>query len=78
MYAKGRGVKKDQAMARKWYRKAAEQNDKKAQYNLGVMCFNGIGGKKDLQEAKKWLKKSYENGYKEAGRVWKKYEMWKY
>ena len=37
MYAKGRGVLKDEAEAVRWYRLAAEQGDAYAQNNLGVM-----------------------------------------
>ena len=37
-YDKGEGVAKDHAEAAKWYRKAAEQNDVDAQYNLGI-CY---------------------------------------
>ena len=40
----GQGVAKDQVEAVKWYRKAAEQNYAKAQYNLGV-CY---------EQAKAW------------------------
>jgi TPR repeat protein len=38
-YEQGKGVGKDQVEAVKWYRKAAEQNYTKAQYNLGI-CYN--------------------------------------
>jgi TPR repeat protein len=34
-YATGQGVAKDYAEAVNWFRKAAEQNDAKAQSNLG-------------------------------------------
>ena len=40
-YDDGEGVAKDQAEAVKWYRKAAEQNDAAAQYNLGVCYAKG-------------------------------------
>jgi TPR repeat protein len=40
--------------AAKWFRKAAEQGDAAAQYNLGVMCENGIGVPQDHIEAAKW------------------------
>jgi TPR repeat protein len=33
----GRGVPKDRSQAAAWYRKAAEQGDAKAQFNLGLM-----------------------------------------
>ena len=39
-YYKGEGVAKDQVEAVKWYRKAAEQNYAKAQYNLGSLLLH--------------------------------------
>ncbi len=46
-YADGQGVAKDEVEAVKWYRKAAEQNDAQAQYNLGVCYADGQGVAKD-------------------------------
>ena len=37
MYSKGRGVKQNYKTALKWYRKAADQGNATAQYNLGVI-----------------------------------------
>ncbi len=45
---------KDQVEAVKWYRKAAEQNFAKAQYNLSVRYATGGGVAKDNREAYKW------------------------
>jgi len=46
-----RGVKcekqKDYAKATRWYRMAAEKWDFLAQYNLGIMCANGLGVPQD-------------------------------
>ncbi|MDA0238165.1 MAG: hypothetical protein O3B03_06590, partial [Proteobacteria bacterium] len=41
----------DDAKAVKWYRRAAEQGNAKAQYNLGLMYDNGQGVPQDYQEA---------------------------
>ena len=38
----------------KWYRKAAEQGDAKAQNNLGRMCFKGEGVPEDDVRAYAW------------------------
>ncbi len=35
-YDNGQGVAKDEKKAVEWYAKAAEQNDAKAQFNLGM------------------------------------------
>jgi len=56
MYENGSGVKQDYAEAAKWYRKAAERGDARAQYNLGFMYLNGTGVPQDYAEAEKWYK----------------------
>ncbi len=58
MYAKGTGVAADQAEAVKWYRKVAEQNDRRGQSMLGVMYTNARGVPQDYTEAMKWFRKA--------------------
>ena len=53
---------KDYIEAVKWYRKAAEQGNAKAQCNLGVCYGNGRGVSKDESEAVKWYRKAAEQG----------------
>jgi TPR repeat protein len=43
MYRSGQGVPQDYTEAAKWYRKAAEQGDTEAQYNLGLAYTKGLG-----------------------------------
>jgi TPR repeat protein len=43
LYAEGRGVEKNSKQAAVWYRKAADQGDPRAQYDLGVMYEYGNG-----------------------------------
>ena len=50
----------------KWLRKAAEQNDAAAQYNLGVCYYDGDGVAKDYVEAVKWFRKAAEQNYAAA------------
>ena len=50
----------------KRYRKAAEQGDAAAQYNLGVCYHNGRGVLQDYHEAVKWYRKAAEQGYADA------------
>ncbi len=54
MYAKGRGVPKDDQQAIDWYRKAAGQGSVKAQNNLGEIYSKGVGVPKDDQQAYFW------------------------
>ena len=50
----------------KWYRKAAEQGNAKAQYNLGWMYDNGRGVVESDSEAVKWYQKAAEQGHEKA------------
>ncbi len=50
----------------KWYRKAAEQGNAIAQFNLGVMYFHGQGVPQNYQEAMKWYRKAAEQGQTDA------------
>jgi hypothetical protein len=60
------GVAKDDAEAVKWFRKAAVQNLREAQYNLGFCYANGKGVAKDEVEAVKWYRKAAEQNYASA------------
>ena len=66
MYQNGNGVQKDAVEAAKWFRKAAENGEKKAMRNLGTMYQNGDGVQKDAAEAAKWIRKAAEHGEENA------------
>jgi len=55
-------MEKDQREAVKSYRKAADQGNVEAQYNLGDCYFNGKGVVKDQREAVTWYRKAAEQG----------------
>ena len=55
MYDKGLGVPQDYAEAMKWWRKAAEQGDASAQYNLGALYANGQDVPQDYVLAHMWI-----------------------
>ena len=57
MYAKAKGVDKDEKKAREWYEKAANKGSPSAQFNLGALLRF-----EDVDESVKWLKKSANNG----------------
>ena len=68
MYANGRGVPQDYKQAVKWYTKAAEQGNAKAQYNLGVMYAKGQGVPQDNVYAHMWFNLAAANGNEPASK----------
>lgn len=67
MYEKGQGVAKDQTVMRKWYQRAADGGNAKAQYKVAVGYAFGLAGlPRSDEDAAKWLRQSAENGYKRA------------
>ena len=61
MYAKAKGVDKDEKKAREWYEKSANKGNSSAQFNLGTLLrFD------DVDESVKWLKKAANNGHAPA------------
>ena len=65
-YEKGRGVSQDYAEAAQWYRKAAEKDDRRAQFKLGHFYENGLGVARDMNTAIEWYKKAARLGYEDA------------
>jgi uncharacterized protein len=55
MYGEGLGVPQDYTAAMSWFRKAAEQGEAKAQFNVGIMYAHGQGVPRDDVQAHKWL-----------------------
>ena len=56
----------DYVEAVKWYTLSAEQGYSYAQYNLGIIYYNGYGVKQDYIEAAKWFWQSAKQGYANA------------
>ncbi len=56
----------DYAAALREFRPLAEQGNAKAQYNLGLMYYNGEGVPQDYAEAVKWYRKAAEQGHAKA------------
>src|SRR5262245_43190097 len=54
MYLKGEGVPVNMTTSLDWLRKAADQGDPTAQFNLGVMYSSGKGVPKDPVQAYMW------------------------
>jgi TPR repeat protein len=68
MYAEGTGTEADLVLAAQWWRKAAQRNDDKAQYNLGRAYLGGSGLRKNSRLGEGWLKKAAINGNKKAAK----------
>ena len=66
-YYDGKGVTENLTEAVKWFTKAAEQENAKAQYNLGICYYYGYGVQyRDRGEAVKWYTKAAEQGNADA------------
>ncbi len=66
LYAKGRGVLRDDREAMKWFRSAAEQGDAVAQLQIGTMYYNGRTVPQDYSEAARWYQLAAQRGNPEA------------
>jgi hypothetical protein len=61
-YQSGHGMPRDDAMAIKWYIKAAAQNHMPSQHNLGVIYMQGKGVPKNYEKAYIWALLAEANG----------------
>jgi TPR repeat protein len=65
LYDEGKGVPQDYTEAVKWYRRAAEQGNKAARHNLGLMGEQDQVAR-DRAEMQKWHQRAAEQGNKAA------------
>lgn len=65
-YECGKGVPRDDALALKWYGRAADQGVAVAQNNMGRLYARGQGVQRDYVEAMKWFQKAAAQGDAEA------------
>ena len=61
-YYHGEGVPQEYKEAVRWYRAAAEQGDRDAQFSLGFMYDEGRGVTQDYKEAVRWFQAAAEQG----------------
>ena len=66
LYERGQGVEKNAENAFEWTKKAAEQNDPVAMFNLACYHDKGFGAEKNQQTALTWYRKAAEYGHPEA------------
>lgn len=62
MYSIDDNVPEDATKAFKWYQRLANQGDAQAQYNLGVMYYQGQGARQNSAIAKELFGKACDNG----------------
>ena len=67
-YMTGQGVRRDDAAAFAWLRRAAERDDTSAQNNLGILYAQGRGTRADAAEAARWFRRAAEKGAVDARR----------
>ena len=65
-YEDGNGVSKNDELAVKWYRKAADQGNAVAQSRLGIMYRIGQGVNRDKEESVRWYHKAAKQGNSQA------------
>lgn len=61
-YLTGKGVSKDDRLARKWFLRSAEQGNPGAQYNIGYLYILGLGGPEQIFKGWAWAEKAAEGG----------------
>ena len=68
IYAMGKGVNRDRYQAKEWYRKAADQGNSAAQYNLAKLLMEHSENRDSrmVKQAIYWYKKAAEGGEAEA------------
>ena len=66
MYQQGQGVKKDVAMALRWWEKAALQGHTMAQLSLGRLYAQGDDVQRDSNQATFWLNMAAAQGHQDA------------
>ncbi len=70
LYEQGFGVTKDKKEALKYVIEAANLNDQRAQYELGINYEKGLIIQRDIDKAAYWLEKSAINGSKDGIRAY--------
>ena len=66
IYADGRGVTRNDKAAAGWYRKATNQNEAEAQFNLGVIYANGQGVTQNYMLSRMWFNLAAASGHEDA------------
>jgi TPR repeat protein len=66
MYEIGHRVPQDDVQAATWFRKAADQGNASAQYNLGMLYLQGQGVLQDYAQAVVWFRKAADQQHAKA------------
>ena len=62
LYAEGKGVQQNDAMAFTWFQRAANQGNAAAQYNVGASYAAGTGVETSYASAAKWFQRAADQG----------------
>ena len=62
----GHGLAKEYGQAIDWFRKAADNGNSDAKFDLGWAYETGAGVHKDREQAVEWYRKAAEQGHREA------------
>ncbi len=57
------GIRENYEAAIKWFSKAAREGNPDAQYNLGLIYYDGKGVEQNYEEAFKWFGRASEQGH---------------
>lgn len=74
MHATGDGARRDDALAVRWYSRAAHRGDPESQYDLGFMLVLGEGVAADRAEGCRWLERAAASGHAGAAALLKDLE----
>ena len=66
MYAKGIGIKRDYAIAYRWFYMAAHQGHTRAQNDMAVLLSSGLGVQQNKAEAYVWFLRAAEKGFADS------------
>ncbi len=65
-YLTGRGIKKDEGAAVKWFNLAASKEDPEAEYQIAMMLLKGKVMREDPLAGRDWLRRAANHGHAEA------------
>ena len=75
MYLYGRGVEESLFEGMRWIKRAADNGDSEALYNMGYFYESGIGVEQDHEHALEWYRKAAQKGDADAAKAVRRLEQ---